>query len=221
MAKRCLGCQNKIKTGARICSHCGAYQSRFSIWLNASSGFVTLLVSVLSLIVSVFAIYFSIREEEPLPKLFVQFNRFNPDDFALTVSNLGQLPTVIEDINLKMTFELRGHRYTGDVWFEIDPTLIATAESRLLKLPYDSFLPHLSNFVSSGSSDDLIEDFRELRIASALGGNLDCKIFLSYSSRRSFPHNFDMAQATVNGQCVDAMRWYAKARWDFIVETPK
>ncbi len=221
MAKRCLGCQNKIKTGAKICSHCGAYQSGFSIWLNVSSGFVTLFVSLLSLGVSILALVFSVREEEPIPTLFVQFDRFNPEEFALTVSNLGQLPTAIEDINLKMTFELRGRQYTEDVWFKIDPTLIATGESRLLKLPYNSFLPEHSNFVSSGSADDLIEDFKELEIASALGSNLDCKVSLSYSSRMSFPHNFDVAQATVNGQCVDAMRWYAKEQWKFTIEPPK
>ena len=105
MKNRCHACGEKIEESAKVCRQCNSSQNRFLYWVNSFANLGTLVVSLLALFVSFAALYFSTLKEPASPRLFVQVDRFNQSGFSFFVTNLGELPTLVRDFDLRISLK--------------------------------------------------------------------------------------------------------------------
>lgn len=208
MNRRCYACGEDIPKTAKVCKHCMSSQNELMYWIGAFVPPGTLIISLLSLVISSAAFYFSRVKEPPSPELVVQIDRFNQDSFTVLVTNVGELPTVVRDLDLIVTLQQRDGQHAVRAGFSVSPTQISKGEGQLFDLAYSDFVPRYTRWTTS---EDATEAFslRFLNLAASLGSNLHCEVEVYFTSKRYFPSNTEGADGSVNGACVEAMTWFA------------
>lgn len=205
---RCYACGKDIHKTAKICKHCTSSQNKIIYWIDAYAPLGTLIISLLSLVISSAAFYFSRVKEPPGPELVVQIDRFSENSFSVLVTNVGELPTVVRNLDLIVTLQQREGQHAVRAGFSVSPTQISKGEGQLFDLAYSDFVPRHTRWTTS---EDATEAFslRFLNLAASLGNNLHCEVEVYFTSRRYFPSNAEGADGSVNGACVEAMAWFA------------
>ncbi len=208
MKIECHACGESISKNVKLCPVCTSSQNKIIFFANSLNGLGSLAISALSLIVAFIALYFSQVAAPASPKIEVQVDRFDDTGFSFFISNLGTLPTVVRDLDLKLSL-VQGdgmHRVTAG--FSIVPTQLQPGESRLIELEYSSFVPRYTLWKAS---DDYDEPFtlHFLYGAAGLGLNLHCQVDVYFASR-NYPSNIEESSGSVNGTCSSAMKWYAE-----------
>ena len=209
MKDQCHACGERIAESAKVCSQCNSSQNRFLYWVNSFSSLGSLVVSLLALLVSFAALYFSTVKEPASPRLIVQVDRFNQDGFSFFVTNLGELPTLIRDFDLRISLQQKGSTHSVQAGFTIPPAQIAPAGSQAFSVNYASFVPRYTSWTASDNTEGPFS-LNFLYAASSLGANLHCEVDVYFTSRQYFPNNIDGAQGSVNGTCSEAMKWFAE-----------
>ncbi len=209
MTKQCHACAGEIPENAKICRHCTSSQSKSIYRMGVLVNPGTLIISLLSLIVSLIALYFSRVTEPPSPELVVQVDRFNENGFDFFVANVGDLPTSIRDIDLKVSLQHGDGEHAVRAGFATSPTQILKGESKLFRMHYSDFVPRHTRWTTSENAPEPFS-LNFLYAASSLGSNLHCEVEVYFTSRRYFPSNIDGAEGSVNGACSDAIKWFAE-----------
>lgn len=136
-------------------------------------------------------------------------DRFNQSGFSFFVSNLGELPTVVRDFDLKVSLQQGGGAHAVEAGFSISPSQILPGESRLFEVEYSSYVPRYTRWTKDeGVQEPFTLNF--LYGAATLGNNLHCSIDVYITSGRYFPCNIDGSEGSVNGSCAEAMKWFAE-----------
>ena len=115
-SKACVECAEEIVSGAKKCRHCGAYQRRSARWVGA-------LVTVLSLLIAIFSLVLSSRDQiydliYPTTPLFAALEVSEAEATHLVVHNESTESVVIEDMMcfLKLTADSNDGRYVDSHW---------------------------------------------------------------------------------------------------------
>ncbi|MEQ9695224.1 hypothetical protein [Shimia sp. SDUM112013] len=206
---KCHACGEEILQTAKICRHCNSSQNKLAYFVNAFFNLSTLAISLLALLVSFAALYFSRQKEPPRPDLVVQVDRFEAGGFSFFIANLGNLPTVVRDLDLTIKLTHGEGTHAVEAGFSVTPSQIPPGESRLFQIEYSSFDPQHTRWVASRSTQDQFTN-KFLKSAAILGNNVHCAVGVYYTSRRYFPNNTEGVSGTVNGSCVYAMQWFAE-----------
>lgn len=207
--KHCHACGEEIPENAKVCKHCSSSQNKLAYRISALVNPVTLAISLMSLIVSISALYFSLVMEPAAPQLEVQIDRFDETNFSFFATNVGELPTVVRDVGLTLTLQQGDGKHAVRASFVTSPTQISQGESQLFEIAYSDFLPSYSRWTNSKNESESF-DSGFLRAAASLGGNLHCEVHVYFTSKRYFPSNIDGADGSVNGTCSSAMEWFAR-----------
>lgn len=207
--KQCHACGGEISHKAKICQHCNSSQSKFVYRLNTFVSFGTPVISLLALLVSFAALYFSTLTEPAAPKLVVQIDRFTDSGFSFFVANVGELPSSIRDFDLTLSLQQGAGAHIVKAGFSVPSNPISPGENRFFQREYSSYLPRHSRWTSS---DQIQEPFtlNFLYGAATLGKNLHCEVGIFFASQRYFPSNIEGAEGSVNGACAGAMKWFAE-----------
>lgn len=209
MKKQCHACGEGIAENAMVCRQCGSSQRKYLYFVNAFANLGTLVVSFLALFVSFAALYFSMATEPANPRIVVQVDRFNQTGFSFFVANLGELPTLVRDFDLKISLRQGEGTHIVEAGFTLPPDQIPPGGSRLFQIEYSSFVPRYTRWTASESTQEPFT-LNFLYGAAGLGSNLHCEIDVYFTSRRYFPSNIDGAEGSVNGTCSEAMKWFAE-----------
>ncbi|WP_162787065.1 hypothetical protein [Notoacmeibacter marinus] len=207
--KQCHACGGEISRKAKICHHCNSSQSKLVYRLNTFVSFGTPVISLLALLVSFAALYFSTVTEPAAPKLVVQIDRFTNSGFSFFVANVGELPSSVRDFDLTLSLQQGAGTHIVQAGFSILSKPISPGENRFFQIEYSSYLPRHTLWTSS---DQIQEPFtlNFLYGAAALGNNLHCEVDIYFASQRYFPSNIEGAEGSVNGACSEAMKWFAE-----------
>ena len=208
--KKCHSCDEEISKNAKICRFCNSKQGKFSQYIDNIKGFGTLIIPFASLMISIAAFYFSRIPEPTIPRLVIQIDRFAENEFSFFIANLGELPTVVRNFDLIiMLAEGEGTRTVSAVYSlaqgQIDPS-----ENRFIEVKYKDYLQNQGRWVETENLRNDPFSLQFLYAASLLGSNLHCELNVHFTSQRYFPSNTDSASASVNGICIEAMKWFAE-----------
>lgn len=207
MGTQCHACHEEIAKNAKICKHCSSSQNKL-VYHLASLG--TLIVPLMALLVSFAALYFSRVTEPATPRLVVQVDRFTDIGFSFFVANLGELPTVVRDFDLKISLQQGAGSHVVEAGFSVPPSQIPPGENRLFEIEYSSYVPRHTRWTASESMQEPFT-LNFLYGAAGLGNNLHCEVDVYFTSQRYFPSNIDGAEGSVNGTCSAAMKWFAES----------
>ncbi|WP_299280779.1 hypothetical protein [uncultured Tateyamaria sp.] len=209
MKSQCHACGEDIAENAKVCGQCNSSQNRFLHRVNSFANLGTLAVSLLALIVSFAALYFSTVKEPASPRLIVQVDRFNESEFSFFIANLGELPTLVRDFDLRISLKQGDGTHVVEAGFTVPPAQISPEGNRLFSVKYSSFVPRFTSWTATESTAEPFS-LNFLYGAASLGGNLHCEVDVYFTSRRYFPSNIDGAEGSVNGTCSEAMKWFAE-----------
>lgn len=205
---QCHACKEKILAHAKVCRHCGSSQNE-TLYLAKNYAFVgTLVFSILSLAVSLSALFLSYVAARPMPRIVVQTEHYDEEGFSFYVANIGNLPTALTDIELTLTLRQGDGAHLLRLAFHPPRIELPSGASRLVSTNYAAFELNEGGWQRSGNVD---EEFSLgfMDAAVALGTNLDCEIGVSFVSPKYSPTNVDRSTTSVNGMCAEAMRWFA------------
>ncbi|MGS4986755.1 hypothetical protein ACVDG9_02250 [Roseibium sp. RP-7] len=209
MKNQCHACGEEISENAKVCRQCNSSQNRFLYWINSFANLGTLVVSLLALLVSFAALYFSTVKEPASPRLFVQVDRFTQSGFSFFVTNLGELPTLVRDFDLRISLNQGEGTHVVRAGFTIPPAQIPPGGNQLFSVKYSSFVPSFTSWTTSENTEEPFS-LKFLYGAASFGNNLHCQVDVYFTSRRYFPSNIDGAEGSVNGTCSEAMKWFAE-----------
>lgn len=207
---KCVACKEKIASKASVCPNCGSSQSKYLRVLNTIISPTSLLISIISIGVSTAAYYNSSRMVIGNPIVEAQITEFRENKFSFFIYNLGNAPSVVKFVDLKISLQQQEGSHLLQVGFELEkPIILKAGDFSEVEVSYDSFLPRWTSWEVSDPAPSEKFSTSFLYGAAGFGNNLHCELSASFT--RSGYYDFNSRSNTqTNGNCVDAMEWFAK-----------
>jgi hypothetical protein len=210
-SKKCIACNSSIKREAVICPICRSSQSRYLLWANTNSNLAALVLSTISVLISLFAFYNSVRIPDTSPNIYLQLVNFEPKDFSIFIKNIGNAPTILANVELDIVLEQGNGTYHLKAFFNLNKGMVLGAgEERKINLEYSKFLQERTHWEVSMPPPTEEFSIGFLDAASSLGNNLSCSINVTFT-RSGYYDYFGNSKTKTNGNCSDVMKWFAKS----------
>ena len=193
---------------ATVCPNCLLPQSKLLKNIAGFQNIATLAVSVLSLVISGIAVWFSMQKPEIEPEISVQIISWDAESFDFILFNHGKAPTIIEFVGIDISLVQLDTLHEAKGEFSLsEAAFLEAGTSKLITVPYASYDPSWSGWKTTGGNDEFSLNF--LGFAAQLGNNLNCEMRATYSTSVSFNNRRSKSSST-NGNCISTMMWFAK-----------
>jgi len=208
---KCIACRNEIADGASICAHCGRSQKTWVRWVENATNPVTLAISIISLVISGFAFWNTIKPPTGTPIIQAQNIAFEQNEFSILAYNLGSAPSIISwvDLSLSLT-DGQGGTYSAEAGYSLEtPIQLLPGEAATITVAYSDFAERWTRWIESDPPPKEAFSTSFLNVAAALGSNLHCGVKLVHSQPEYF-RSYGEVSSESNGNCTQAMKRLAR-----------
>ncbi len=207
--KTCSACRQPIDPKASICPSCRSQQAKFLRISQTVSTPISLVISIVAFLASMFALYNSNQPQSANPRIEGQAVGFRDNDFSYLIYNVGSAPSILQSVDLHVSLQQGDGRHILKASFDLaEEILLQPGESTQITIPYADYVERRTTWeVSDPSPDDFSLGF--MYVAAGLGNNLNCGLVVG-STKPDYYNYIGGSTVQTNGNCSDAMKWFAK-----------
>lgn len=163
-------------------------------------------IPIISLIISVTSLFYSLRSESIEPKLAIQVSDYEAKRFRVLVHNYGVSPTFLSSFRLEISLLQIDTEHNVTAVFPLtEQVFLPAGESKTIDLEYASH--SFAEWESRGGTDRFTLSF--LYGAASLGSNLSCLANANFTVSNDFNER-SLSPSIAHSVCSSAFEWFAK-----------